>query len=202
MPGLILIYWCHWYHFQSRMKPSLSLEYIDWIPEPILMKNVHLHKCCQSHWSFKGNSSLLATQLKAGGHPYPKGMQVFSVERVMGNKTKLGCVKLSGQSQKSKVVEVGENLWKSPTQPHAQSGCWGLWAVRFWLSPKMKTLQPLDPFGFRSVFDHVTLTRIFHIFGGIDLFLGSQKYSKLCRSPLLAALLFPVLYAREHSAWF
>lgn len=97
MPGLILIYWCHLYHLQSRMKPSLPPEYLDLIPEPIFMKNVLLHKCCQSHWTFKGTSPLLATQVKADGHPCPKGMQVFSGERLilMGNKIKLARVELS-----------------------------------------------------------------------------------------------------------
>lgn len=123
MPDLILIYWCNLYHFQSRMKPGLPLEYLDLIPEPVFMKNVHLHKCSQSHWTFKGNSSFLATQLKADGQPWPKGMQIFSLEGLvmMGNKTKAARVELSGQSQQSKLVEVGQNLWKSPIQLHTQS---------------------------------------------------------------------------------
>lgn len=59
------------------MKPSLLVEYLDQIPEPLSLQNVHLHKfCCQSHWAFKGNVKLLAIPLRAEWHPNSKGIQV------------------------------------------------------------------------------------------------------------------------------
>lgn len=106
------------------------------------------------------------------------------------NKTKIAHVELSGHSQKSKVAEVGENLWKSPIQLHTQSRL-----LRTVSSQVLSLSKDEDSTTIGSLltliwfWPHLTLPHFFHLSTSVDLFLGSQKYSKLHRSPLLTALL-------------